>query len=64
MSHPPPRCPVCGSDRVVPVGYDEPTQEADACEGEPDRTLGDGSPRWLCRNCGEQFGEPRDEALA
>ena len=61
MSEPTPKCPACGSDRVIPIGYGEPTPEGEAAARRGEVVLGGciigaDSPAWACRACGEEFG--------
>jgi hypothetical protein len=52
-----PRCPACGSDRVVPIvhGIPTPAQQKAIDEGRAvaaDREEWEGMTEWLCQDCG------------
>ncbi|MFO7178732.1 MAG: hypothetical protein DIU78_008550 [Pseudomonadota bacterium] len=60
MTEPTPKCPKCGSDRVVPILYGEPTQEAEAMVRRGEAVhygcmVGGDMPTRLCRDCGNEF---------
>ena len=59
----PPPCPACGSSKVVPIVFGEPTMETEEAAQRGEVVLGgclvmgDGSePKWACRGCGKAFG--------
>ena len=57
-----PKCPSCGSSKVVPIVYGMPGSElAEACErGEVELggcVIGDCDPEWHCKRCGHQWGD-------
>jgi len=64
-------CPKCGSSRVVPIAYGEPTRETEARARRGEVVLGgclielgpDGDPEWACRDCRARFGKVDWEAL-
>ncbi len=56
----PPRCPVCGSDQVVPIVYGLPSWELGQAAERGEIVLGgciitDHAPKWHCLDCGHTW---------
>ncbi len=55
-----PRCPKCGSGRVVPIVYGYPSWELGQAEERGELVLGgymasDRDPKWRCMDCGHEW---------